>query len=163
MTSINRPSSRRQRGFTLVEILVTVVLISVGLLGVAALQLTTLRGNQEAYVRSQASVLAGDILDRMRANPIAFRNNLYNAALNGTGAASTPAGNDLLAWQQSIDQLLPGGATNAAGSIDHTIDPANPNRHIVTITIQWQERPEGTGTTNTDAELRRTFVTRSEI
>lgn len=163
MTSIHRQASRRQRGFTLVEILVTVVLISVGLLGVAALQLTTLRGNQEAYVRSQASVLAGDILDRIRANPIAFRNDQYNVAFDGTGTASTRAGDDLLAWQQSIDRLLPGGAANAGGTVARTIDAANPSRHIVTITIQWLERPEGTGTTNTTAELTRTFITRSEI
>jgi type IV pilus assembly protein PilV len=53
---------------TLVEVLVTLVLISVGLLGVAALQLTTLKNNQESYVRSQAAMLAADILDRMRSN-----------------------------------------------------------------------------------------------
>src|SRR6185503_2164519 len=50
-----------QTGMTLVEVLVTLVLISVGLLGVAALQLTTLKNNQESYVRSQAAMLAADI------------------------------------------------------------------------------------------------------
>ncbi|WP_206606719.1 type IV pilus modification protein PilV [Steroidobacter cummioxidans] len=83
MMSLQLRSPANQRGFTLVEILVTVVLISVGLLGVAALQLTTLRGNQDAYVRSQASVLAGDILDRMRVNPFDFRANGYSVDFNG--------------------------------------------------------------------------------
>jgi type IV pilus assembly protein PilV len=161
MMSIAKYSSRTQRGFTLIEILVTVVLISVGLLGVAALQLTTLRGNQESYVRTQASVLAADIIDRMRANPLAFRGDFYSVAYNGTGDAATQAGRDLTAWQQTINQLLPGGVDNAAGQIERTPD-ATGRRHIVTVTIRWSERAEGTGATGDNGGLR-TFVTRSEI
>lgn len=163
--SLQQQSQRSQRGFTLVEILVTVVLISVGLLGVAALQLTTLRGNQEAYVRSQASVLANDILDRIRANPNAFRVltgvSPYEVALNGTGTAGTRAGDDLQEWQQAIDRTLPGGSATSGGTVARTYD-ATARRHIVTITIQWQERPEGTGATG-DNGATRSFVTRSEI
>lgn len=149
-----------QRGFTLVEILVTLVLVSVGLLGVAALQLTTLRGNQEAYVRSQASVLANDILDRMRANSTDFRSsaNPYEVALNGTGDTSTRAGQDLQDWQQAIDRTLPGGNTDAAGQVDRA-DTGN----IVTITIQWRERAEGSGAPIDGEQGLRTFRTRSEI
>ncbi len=65
-------SRRAQSGMTLVEVLVTAVMISVGLLGVAALQLTSLKSNQESYVRSQAAMLAADLLDRMRANQAGF-------------------------------------------------------------------------------------------
>ena len=149
-------SARRQGGFTLVEILVTVVLISVGLLGIAALQVTTLRGNQEAYVRSQASVLSADILDRMRANADAARNNLYNADWNGTGTAATRAGQDLADWQQTINNILPGGADVAAGRVER-----NAVTRVVTITIRWQERSTGdSGVANGGP---RTFVTRSEI
>lgn len=148
-------SARRQRGFTLVEILVTVVLISVGLLGIAALQLTTLRGNQEAYVRSQASVLAADILDRMRANQAAFRSGKYDVLYNGTGDAATRAGLDLAEWQQSIDRTLPGGAEAAAGSVQRTA-----NTQIVTVTIRWVERATGDGTVNGG---QREFRTRTEI
>lgn len=154
-------SARRQRGFTLVEILVTVVLVSVGLLGIAALQLTTLRTNQEAYVRSQASVLSADILDRMRANAAAARlgtgtNSPYVVAYNGTGDATTRAGQDLADWQQIINDTLPGGATVAAGRIERTA-----GTNIFTVTIRWQERSTGTGdgTTNQPRE----FMTRSEI
>lgn len=154
-------SARRQRGFTLVEILVTVVLISVGLLGIAALQLTTLRGNQEAYVRSQASVLAADILDRMRANPTAFRNGRYDVAYNGTGTASTRAGDDLADWQQTINRTLPGGVELAAGRIERVFDAAT-RRHIVTVSIRWAERPPGDGTA-VDSGGAREFRTRSEI
>jgi type IV pilus assembly protein PilV len=161
MTHSHRPSRRVARGMTLVEVLVTLVLISVGLLGVAALQLTSLKGNQEAYVRSQASALAGFILDRMRANPQAFRTGAYTVAFNGTGTAGTTAGNDLAAWQAEINRLLPGGLTNAAGSIASVAGSPN----IVTITIQWSERQDAATfrTAGTAEETLPTFQTRTEI
>jgi type IV pilus assembly protein PilV len=143
---------------TLIEVLVTLVLISVGLLGVAALQLTSLRGNQEAYVRSQASALAGYILDRIRANPQAFRADAYNVALNGVGTAGTQAWRDLTAWQAEIDRLLPGGGAISGGSIAR-------NGNVVTITIQWSERQDSSTfrTSGTTEETRPTFQTRTEI
>jgi type IV pilus assembly protein PilV len=156
MTRYVSASPRAQRGFTLIEILVTVVLISVGLLGVAALQLTTLRANQESYARSQAGVLAADILDRMRANSFAFRSGLYDGTWNFTGTAGTRAGDDLMAWQTAINQTLPGSAEQAAGQIVR-------NGRIVTITIRWIERAEGTGDANQDLGGSREFQTRTEI
>ena len=161
MTHAKLSARRSAGGMTLVEVLVTLVIISVGLLGLAALQLTSLKGNQEAYVRSQASTLAGFILDRMRANPQGFRDDEYVVALNGTGTAGTTSGNDLAAWQNEINRLLPGGAINAAGSIAY--DTTTPR--IVTITIQWSERQdEATFRTDGTAEqLLPTFQTRTEI
>lgn len=156
--SIKSGSKRRttQAGMTLIEVLVTLVLISVGLLGVAALQLTTMKSNQEAYVRSQASVLADYILDRIRANQRGFLNNEYNAiAFNGTGTAATTSGNDLARWQAEIDRLLPGGNANAAGSIARTA-----GTNIVTVTIQWSERADRV---LNDAAATTTFQTRTEI
>lgn len=154
-----RATPDRQSGMTLIEVLVTVVLISVGLLGVAALQLVSLKNNQDAYVRSQASSLAGDILDRMRANPVAFRLDQYEVVFNGMGNAGTIAGRDLADWQGSIDRLLPGGAGPAAGQIACTFDPAT-RSNVVTVTIRWSERADAA--TGTDAE-EPTFQTRSEI
>lgn len=158
--SISTPSGSkrraRQTGMTLIEVLVTLVLISVGLLGVAALQLTTMKSNQEAYVRSQASVLADYILDRIRANQRGFLNNEYNAiALNGTGTAGLTSGNDLARWQAEIDRLLPGGNANAGGSIVRTA-----GTNIVTITIQWSERADRV---LDEAAATTTFQTRTEI
>ncbi len=150
------PSSHSQRGMTLVEVLVTAVLISVGLLGVAALQLTSLKSNQESYVRSQAAMLAADLLDRMRANQAGVRANHYEADFNETGTAGTIAATDLTAWQGTINRLLPGDDTEAAGSVDIT-------GNIVTITITWRERAEqATARTYDPANLPR-FQTRSEI
>ena len=63
---VNRRS--RQSGFSLLEVLIAIVVTSIGLLGLAAMQATGLRNNHSAYHRSQATVLAYDIADRMRAN-----------------------------------------------------------------------------------------------
>ena len=153
-------SRRAQRGFTLIEILVTVVLISVGLLGIAALQLTTLRGNQESYVRSQANVLAGDILDRIRANPFAFRDGLYETAFGDMGDTTTTYGRDIRDWQNTIDQILPGDDAVTAGQIRRFQVGV---RNVVEITIRWNERSTGDGSANDPENGVRTFQLRSEI
>jgi type IV pilus assembly protein PilV len=148
--------SKHHRGMTLIEVLVSLVVVSVGLLGIAALQLTTLKGNQEAYGRSQASVLAAEMLDRIRANQAGFKADEYTVAMNGTGTAGTTAGNDLAAWQQLIDTQLPGGAATAGGAIARTA-----GTNIVTITIQWSERADAA--TNRDLATTVQFSTRTEI
>src|SRR5690606_37316619 len=63
-----RRESTRGGGFTLIEVLIALVVMSVGLLGLASLQTNTLAFNRDAYLRSQATALAYDIIDRMRAN-----------------------------------------------------------------------------------------------
>jgi len=148
--------SKYHRGMTLIEVLVSLVVVSVGLLGIAALQLTTLKGNQEAYARSQASVLAAEILDRIRANQSGFNAGEYTVAMNGTGTAGTTAGDDLDTWQQLIDTQLPGGAATAAGAIARTA-----GTNIVTITIQWSERADAA--TNRTLATTVQFSTRTEI
>ncbi len=58
----------RSRGFTLLEVLVAMVVLSVGLLGLSGLQTSSLRNNHSAFLRSQATLVSNDIIDRMRAN-----------------------------------------------------------------------------------------------
>jgi type IV pilus assembly protein PilV len=140
---------------TLIEVLVTLVLISVGLLGVAALQLTSLRSNQEAYVRSQASALAADILDRMRTNQVGVLKGDYAVKgappiADGTGTAGTPASADLIAWVRAIDNTLPG---NPTGSVSIA-------GRVITVEIGWGER--GDRATALAAQFV-TFKTRTEI
>jgi type IV pilus assembly protein PilV len=149
--------ARRQTGMTLVEVLVTLVLTSVGLLGVAALQLTTLKGNQEAFVRSQASVLAGYILDRMRANQQAFRDGDYEVDFNGVGGSGT-AGLDLDRWQDELDRLLPGSDDEVAGRIVRT-----PGTRIVTITVRWGVREDRILDNPNAPQPTSEFQTRTEI
>jgi len=71
MSSCTRRTSKcrcRQRGLTLIEVLVAVLILGIGLLGIAGLQVRGMQFNHSAYLRSQASILAYDMLDRMRAN-----------------------------------------------------------------------------------------------
>lgn len=68
MNDLRLQSRKYSAGLTLVEILVALLVISIGLLGVAGLHAYSLRNNHDALVRTHASALAADILDRMRAN-----------------------------------------------------------------------------------------------
>ena len=66
----NRLVPRRyHQGISLIEILVSILIIAVGLLGMASLQMSSLRGNQGSYQRSQANLFAQDLIERIRANP----------------------------------------------------------------------------------------------
>ena len=68
---LHRPAARPRAaaaGFTLIESLVALLVLSIGLLGVAAMQLASLQANNGAFQRTQATFLAQDIADRMRAN-----------------------------------------------------------------------------------------------
>lgn len=128
----------RARGMTLVEVLVTLVIISVGLLGVAALQLTSLRNNYDAYVRSQASMLAADLLDRMRANRGEALAGNYVAALGGfTGTGATWQA-DVTAWKATLAAQLPSGD----GSVRPEAFDATGQVTAVRVTIQWNERDD---------------------
>lgn len=62
-------TKHRQVGFSLIEILVTMVVLSIGLLGIAGLQASGLRNNHAAYTKTQATNLAMDMAERIRANP----------------------------------------------------------------------------------------------
>lgn len=96
-------------GFTLIEVLIAVVVLAAGLLGLAALQTTTLSNNQSAYFRSQATQLAYDISDRMRSNQAGVTAGNYNdAAATADDCEAnicTPAqmaGYDLNRWNAAL-------------------------------------------------------------
>lgn len=71
--------TRKAAGFTLVEVLVTIVVVAIGLLGLAGLQISGLRANTSSEARSKATLLATDIIERMRANPVGVDANNYGA------------------------------------------------------------------------------------
>lgn len=134
---MNHPPLNRQRiaGLTLVEILITLLVISIGLLGVAGLHAMSLRNNYDALMRSHASALAGDMIDRMRANRAAVTDGGdYDEIVVGTDVViekdSPQATIDVAEWQATLKSQLPGGT----GAI--TIDAAG----IVRIEVQWGER-----------------------
>jgi len=70
----------RCQGLTLVEILIALLVLSVGLLGLAAMQTTAVKYTTSANQRTQATALAYDLVDRMRINRLAALNNDYNVA-----------------------------------------------------------------------------------
>lgn len=128
--SINPVS--RSSGFTLVEVLVTVVIFSVGLLGLAGLQATGIKLNHSSLLRSQATLLAYDIVDSMRANQGKNKANLPDYAIamddNPPTTATNQADQDIMDWIGSLSQNLPSGD----GSVS-----LNGNR--ATIVVQWDD------------------------
>ncbi len=111
------PALRRPaRGVSLIEVLIAMLVLAIGLLGLAALQAQGLRFSNDALVRTQATALASDLLDRMRAN----RDNAADYAAadlatifagadpNARRCASTVSvANDLLCWSEDIKAALP--------------------------------------------------------
>lgn len=132
------------KGYSLLEVLISVVILSVGLLGLAGLQATGLRNNHSAYLRSQATLLAYDIVDRMRANRTVALSGNYNLALDATPvtpakdctatscAADELATYDVNDWIQNLTIALPAGD----GGISQPV-VASPS--VITVTVQWDE------------------------
>lgn len=89
MSSCRRKFRSAQSGLTLLEVLIAVLVLSVGLLGVAGLQLAGLKNGQQSYQRSQVSILAYEMADRMRAN----RSEAYvgSYVIDNTGVGAAPA------------------------------------------------------------------------
>jgi len=122
------PGLHRQAGTTLVEILITVVLVSIGLLGLAGLQLTSVQNTNSAAERFEATTLARDILERMRANRQEALAGQYNLDMDtlvpgGDGVVGT----DLADWMTAL-----GALPNGDGSIE--VDNG-----VVTIEIAWTD------------------------
>src|ERR1700733_499043 len=85
-----RPGAPRSGGFTLIEVLVSMVILSIGLLGIAKLMLFSSRSNDSAYLRSQATELAYEILDNMRANRQEAIALTYNTTAGAVATTAAP-------------------------------------------------------------------------
>ncbi len=130
---------RRQKGFTLVEVLIALVIMTIGMLGIAALYVEGLRSSRTAIFRTTAVNLAADMMDRIRANPAA------TAAYAGGGALSNCvngnndclpaelAQHDIQLWEDRIAAQMPAGA---AGDV---VFVAGVPVDTYVIQIQWPE------------------------
>jgi len=126
---------RSERGYTLVEVMIALVVFSVGLLGIAGLQITSLKANHGSATRTQAVYLAYDIIDRMRANPTAAIDaKAYNIAIDATPVGGTVAGDDLVAWRRNITNALPTGSVSPSGSVEFSAAT-----NLFTVKIVWDD------------------------
>jgi len=132
--------TRKQTGFSLLEVLISIVVLAIGLLGLAALQTTSLKNNHSAQYRTTATVLSYDIIDRMRLNQTAD----YSLTLAATPSGATLKDTDLLAWTTNLSNELPAG--DGAIAI---------NGDIVTVTVQWDDS-RGSQGSNTQSFIVRT-------
>ncbi len=91
MKMMRRMPHAGQQGFTLIEVLVAMLVLMIGLLGVAGMQLVSFQNNQSAYLRTQATLVAGEFLDRIRANPEAHLTGTAYDAITVNSASTAPA------------------------------------------------------------------------
>lgn len=104
-----KPCIRRSGGFTLIEVLISVFVLAVGLLGLGAMQLQSLKFTQGSQWRSQANFLAYDIVERIRANRVAVTDYVIDMASDKPGNRSTMSGDDLYLWLTQLETTIPGG------------------------------------------------------
>lgn len=139
-------------GFTLVEVLVAVLIISIGMLGVARLVLAAVTANNSAYFRTQAANLAYSILDQIRANRAAASTSpgykvsygTYSSSGASPGYTCLGAGNtctptqivqyNLYTWQQQLSASLPDGQGQIVMNF-----PAGSGQVTATITVKWDD------------------------
>ncbi len=154
-----KTSRTRQSGVGLIEILISVVLLSIGFLAAAKMQIEGMRNSQSAYYQSQAYFLAADIIDRMRANQAGVQGGFYNNAsiddeledigCDNAGTTCSPAQialQDLYNWSSHIfpfnrfteaqefyfTPALPGAVTG-------TITPVAGSNGVLQVTLNWVE------------------------
>lgn len=126
----------RAAGLSLIEMLIALLIITVGLLGMAGLQAYSLKNNTSAYHRSQANALAYDVIDSMRANRDVALAGGYNLAIGDSPSGSDLAGRDLLGWREKLAQLLPSGT----GSVSCN----NPVASVCLVSVRWDDNRDAT-------------------
>ena len=120
-----------QLGFSMIEILVSILILAFGLLGLAALQAVAMKNSHSAYYRNQATIMAHEIIDRMRAKPGVANANFASfqvAFTNTPPVGAAVAKTDLSEWINHLKATLPvprGGVTVAGNK--------------VTVNVEWDD------------------------
>ena len=129
---------RHVSGFTLIEVLIALVILSVGMLGIAGLYVHSMQAGRTSIMRHNAVTLAGDIADRIRANPRAgpayalagANNNCVDGGINCT--LGQMAANDIFLWDQQATNSLPNGTVTIV--FNNGVAPPT-----YQITVAWTE------------------------
>jgi len=175
----------RQNGFSLLEMLVALIVFSVGLLGISGLQTLSKQANYEAVQRTSATQIAYGLLEDMRVNGDAMNIYLANAGLGGGSISAEPSPNcsgasvcnaaqkaahDLWFWEQMLDgNFETSGGVGAGGLVVPTLcisGPAGGGAGVYRVAIAWRGSASinnsvniacgsGTGNYGTDNEFRR--------
>ena len=138
-------NANRQTGFSLIEVLIALIIMSVGMLGIAGLYVQSLQAGRTSMFRHQAVALAGDVADRIRANPTAGVDYADpTGADNGCVAANVDcdvasmALHDVFLWKQQAGDSLPGSAPTGGGDVTVQFNDAV-TPPLYTITVSWEE------------------------
>ena len=154
------------QGFTLLEVLIAVVVLSVGLLGVASLQALGQQSNHSAYLRSQTTALAYDMIDRMRANHAGVKSGDYNSidttanTYNDPGCASSTCSPSQMAqydkydWQQELATQLPSGNGKVTGAGSGS---------TFSVTVMWDDDRNGSTSLICGAAALKCFTVSSRL
>ena len=143
--SVSRSAQRKQGGFSLIEVLVTLMLVAFALLGIAGLQAYSMRVNKGGQLRTQAVFLVADLAERLEANKVGAVAGSYvlaktntppavsTACISGSCSSDGLASYDLAQWQNMIAAALP----QSSWQVEQTTT-GNPS--VYTIKIWWEDR-----------------------
>lgn len=152
-------SAQQQRGITLIESLIALVVAALGVLGVVGVQMRTLTDTTTTVRRAQAIQLIEDLGERLRVNPNALSNpSAYISAFTDTPTAAKDcssaacsrtelANYDLSTWKTAVSKLLPLGQ---ASIFDASAETDNTNRRQLGVMISWRENERDTSTAYKD-------------
>jgi len=137
-------ATKTSRGFSLVEVLIALIVMSVGMLGIAGLYVQSMQAGRTSMLRHHAVNLASDIADRIRANPLAGAAYIASTGADNNCVAqgvdcsiAQMAAQDILLWQQQAAEFLPAmadGSQQVIVAYDAGVTPPT-----YTITVRWDE------------------------
>lgn len=180
-----RPTITQNNGFTLIEVLIAFIILTVGLLGVVALQISAKQANYNADQRSAALALANDIVERIRANDTTEAVATYNTTLshnspltahnclNNTCSSMNMAAYDLDQWRKAL-RMADNTGTLANGVVCISAEQSSDSKMIelqvieLQVVVAWQGRQKIKPVTNKDINCgsfsdRRAVVLNSHI